>query len=187
MDQAYSDERLLERLARGDGEALKLLFTRHSARVYRFIQRTVHNEAVAEELTNEVFLDIWRQAKSFQGQSAPGTWMLAMARNKAISSLRKRREESQPEDAGDEIADDAPTPEEAVVMENKSALLRKCLALLSEEHRMVIDLVYYHDMGVAEVAAVAGIPAGTVKTRLFNARRKLSEALQNLGIDRGWP
>lgn len=186
-DMPESDERLLERLARGETQALKLLFARHSARVFRFIQRNLRNEAVAEELTNEVFLDIWRQAKSFQRQSSPTTWMLAIARNKAISSQRRRREEALPDHADDSLADDGIGPEDTVLVDNKALVLRRCLATLSADHREIIDLVYFQELGVAEVAAVVGIPEGTVKTRLFNARKKLSEAARLAGLDRGWP
>mgnify|MGYP000908397129 CR=1 FL=1 len=187
MDQAQSDEALLGRLAKQDSHALKLLFSRHSARVFRFIQRTVRNEAVAEELTNEVFLDVWRQAGQFAGQSSPSTWILSMARNKAISSLRRRREQQLPDESEYEQEDEAPGPEDTVLVDNKAHVLRRCLAVLSVEHREVIDLVYYHDKGVEEVASITGIPVGTVKTRLFNARKKLSEAARQAGLDRGWP
>ena len=187
MDHAQSDEALLDRLASKDGQALKLLFVRHSARVFRFIQRTVRNEAVAEELTNEVFLDVWRQAGQFARQSSASTWILSMARNKAISSLRRRREQQMPEESEYEQEDEAPGPEDTVLVDNKAHVLRRCLAVLSVEHREVIDLVYYHDKGVEEVAVIIGIPVGTVKTRLFNARKRLSEAARKAGLDRGWP
>ena len=66
-------------------------------------------------------------------------------------------------------------------------MLRQCLAALSAEHREIIDLVYYHEKSVEEVAGIVGIPEATVKTRMFYARKKLSELLKERGIDRGWP
>ena len=70
---------------------------------------------------------------------------------------------------------------------DKSRLLRRCIDALATDYREIIDLVYYHELSVAEASAVLGIPEGTVKTRLFNARKRLSELLKNLGVDRGWP
>jgi RNA polymerase sigma-70 factor (ECF subfamily) len=187
MDQMRDDDLLLKRLAGGDQQALKLLFMRNSPRIYRFVQRLVRNEAVAEELTNEVFIDVWRGAKGFAGQSSATTWMFTIARNKAFSHLRRRREETMPEDGMDEIADTAPDPEVSVLVDNKAAALRKCIDALPLDHRTVVDLVYYQEMSVADVAVVVGVPEGTVKTRLFNARKKLSENMRAAGIDRGWP
>ena len=72
-------------------------------------------------------------------------------------------------------------------VEDKGAVLRQCLSALSTEHREIIDLVYYHEKSVEEVAGIVGIPEATVKTRMFYARKKLSELLKERGIDRGWP
>jgi len=178
---------LITRIAAGDAVALRVLFARHHVRVYRFTRRLVRNAAVAEELTNEVFLEIWRHAKSFQGNSSVLTWMLSIAHHRAISSLRKRREDPWDEGAACALPDVADNPEVAAQKGNEGAILRRCLDALSPEHKSVVDLVYYHEMSVAEAAAVLQIPENTVKTRLFHARKRLSELLRQAGIDRGWP
>ena len=85
------------------------------------------------------------------------------------------------------IEDEADTPEVSVQKLSKAAALRRCLAQLSPEHREVIDLVYYHERSVEEVGQVLGIPENTVKTRMFYARKRLSEILRQAGIERGWP
>ena len=82
--QSNSDEVLIGRIANGDRLAMQVLFARHHVRVYRFVLRLVRNEARAEDLISEVFLDIWRQAGKFEGRSAPSTWMLSIARFKAL-------------------------------------------------------------------------------------------------------
>lgn len=187
MTQSAQDLALMERLAAGDNQALKALFMRYRLQVYRFIGRIVRNDAVAEEQTNEVFLDVWRSAASFQGQSSPYTWILAIARNKAYGAIRRRREESLNEGEDDERADEGFDPEGLAMIGDKALILRKCIDALPLEQRTIIDLVYYHELAVAEVSAVAGIPEGTVKTRLFNARKKLSTMLLAAGVDRGWP
>jgi RNA polymerase sigma-70 factor (ECF subfamily) len=185
--QTTSDEVLIGRIADGDRLAMKVLFARHHVRVYRFVLRMVRNEATAEDLISEVFLDIWRQAGKFEGRSAVSTWMLSIARFKALSALRRRNEEELDDETADAIEDMADDPEVALAKKDKGAVLRQCLARLSSEHREIIDLVYYHEKSVEEVSGIVGIPEATVKTRMFYARKKLSELLREQGLDRGWP
>ena len=185
--QTTSDEVLIARIAGGDRLAMQVLFVRHHVRVYRFVLRLVRNEATAEDLISEVFLDIWRQAGKFEGRSQVSTWMLSIARFKALSVLRKRPEEELDEETAERIEDQSDDPETTLAKKDKGALLRQCLSALSAEHREIIDLVYYHEKSVEEVAGIVGIPEATVKTRMFYARKKLSELLKEQGIDRGWP
>ena len=185
--QTSSDEVLIARIAGGDRLAMQVLFARHHVRVYRFVLRLVRNEATAEDLISEVFLDIWRQAGKFEGRSAVSTWMLSIARFKALSALRKRPEQELDDETAERIEDQADDPETALAKKDKGALLRECLKALSAEHREIVDLVYYHEKSVEEVAGIVGIPEATVKTRMFYARKKLTELLKARGIDRGWP
>jgi RNA polymerase sigma-70 factor (ECF subfamily) len=185
--QTTSDEVLIARIAGGDRLAMQVLFARHHVRVYRFVLRLVRNEATAEDLISEVFLDIWRQAGKFEGRSAVSTWMLSIARFKALSAMRRRPEQELDDETAERIEDDADDPEVTLAKKDKGALLREALTALSAEHREIIDLVYYHEKSVEEVAGIVGIPEATVKTRMFYARKKLSELLKERGIDRGWP
>ena len=178
---------LIARIAAGDTAALRELFARHHVRVYRFILRLVRNPAPAEELTNEVFLEVWRNAGRYEGTSSAVTWILSIAHHRAVSSLRKRREQSWDESAAAALPDTADDPEVAAQKVDKGAILRRCLDALSAEHKVIIDLVYYHEMSMSEAAEVLQIPENTVKTRLFHARKRLSELLVQVGIDRGWP
>jgi RNA polymerase sigma-70 factor (ECF subfamily) len=187
MPQETDDRQLIARIADRDQAALRLLVGRHQLRVYRFLVRIVRNEAVAEELTNEVFMEVWRNARRFEGNSTPQTWVLSIAHNRAVSSLRKRREESWDEERAQAVADEGDNPEVIAQKQDKSAIMRRCMDALSAEHREIIDLVYYHELSIAEVAAVVGIPENTVKTRMFYARKRLSEILKTAGVDRGWP
>jgi len=185
--QATSDEALIGRIAAGDKLAMHLLFARHHVRVYRFVLRLVRDESLAEDLISEVFLDVWRQAGRFERRSSVGTWLLAIGRHKALSALRRRPREKLDEETAAAVADPADDPEVAVRKKDKSEILRGCLNGLSAEHREIIDLVYYHEKSVGEVAGTVGIPANTVKTRMFYARKRLSELLKAAGLDRGWP
>jgi RNA polymerase sigma-70 factor (ECF subfamily) len=185
--QTTSDEILIGRIAKGDRLAMQVLYARHHVKVFRFVLRLVRNEATAEDLISEVFLDVWRQAGKFEGRSAATTWILAIARFKALSALRKRPEQELDEEMAEAIPDHSDDPETATAKKDKSEALRRCLQGLSAEHREIVDLVYYHEKSVEEVAAIVGIPEATVKTRMFYARKKLSELLKAQGIDRGWP
>jgi RNA polymerase sigma-70 factor (ECF subfamily) len=182
-----TDRELVERVAGGDRAAVRLLFMRHHARVYRFAARQTGSELMADDIANEVFLELWRQAPAFQGRSEVSTWLLGIARFKALSALRKRKEDAIDEDQAAAIPDTGDTPEVAVMKDDKATALKRMVNALPEEHRTVIDLAYYHAKSVAEIAEVLQIPVATVKTRMFYARKKLGEALQAAGFERGWP
>jgi RNA polymerase sigma-70 factor (ECF subfamily) len=178
---------LIGRIANGDRLAMQVLFARHHVRVFRFVLRLVRDEASAEDLISEVFLDVWRQAGKFEGRAQVSTWLLAIARFKALSMLRRRPEQELDEEKAEAIEDSADTPDVTLEKKQKSEVLRQCLTSLSAEHREIIDLVYYHEKSVEEVAEIVGIPEATVKTRMFYARKKLAELLKTQGIERGWP
>jgi len=184
---ATSDEVLIGRIANGDRLAMQVLFARHHVRVFRFVLRLVREEAAAEDLISEVFLDVWRQAGRFEGRSQVSTWLLAIARFKALSVLRRKPEQELDEETAEAIEDTSDTPDVVLEKKQKADVIRKSLGGLSAEHREIIDLVYYHEKSVEEVAEIVGIPEATVKTRMFYARKKLAELLKAQGIERGWP
>ncbi len=173
-DDAASDEALIKRIARGDQLAMRALYARHRIPLYRWLLRIVGNETVAEDLVSDVFLDVWRQAASFKGRASVSTWLLAIARYKALSARRARVDTELDERITSTVADPADTPEAALQEKRRRELLRKSLAKLSPEHSEVIDLAYYHGKSVKEVAEIVGVGEATVKTRMFYARRKLA-------------
>ena len=183
--QSTPDEVLIGRIANSDRLAMQVLFARYHVRAFRFVVRLVRDETNAEDVISEVFLDVWRQAGRFEGRSTVATWLLAIARFKAISALRRRRDEEL--DAAGAMEEPTDDPGMALEKKDKSAMIRKCLLGLSVEHREIIDLVYYHEKSVKEVAEIVRIPENTVKTRMFYARRRLAELLKSEGIERGWP
>ncbi|RWB78560.1 MAG: sigma-70 family RNA polymerase sigma factor [Mesorhizobium sp.] len=182
-----TDRALVDRVAKGDRAAVRLLFMRHHARIYRFVARQTGSEMMADDIANEVFLELWKQAPGFEGRSEVSTWLLGIARFKALSSLRKKKEDWIDDDDAAQVPDSADTPEVVTMKEDKAAALRRFVDALPEEHRTVIDLAYYHCQSVTEIGEVLGIPVATVKTRMFYARKKLGEALKAAGYDRGWP
>jgi RNA polymerase sigma-70 factor (ECF subfamily) len=176
-----SDEALVARVSHGDRHALQLLFGRHRQRVYRFALRLVGNNATAEDIVSEVFLELWRRAASFERRAQLSTWLLAITRNKALSALRVRVDQPLDEVMAETMADPAITPEESLHANERSALVRRCLERLSPAQREIIDLVYYHEKSVDEVAAIVGVPAATVKTRMFYARKRLAALVKDAG------
>jgi RNA polymerase sigma-70 factor (ECF subfamily) len=181
-----SDIALVGLIAQGDQDAVRRLFFRHKERVFRFLLRRVDNEASAEDLLSEVFIEVWRNAGRFEGRSEVSTWLLAIARNKAFSMLRRRSAEEADEQELERIEDPADGPEAALQNSERSELLRDCLSKLSPAHREIIDLVYYHERSIDDVARIIGIPLNTVKTRMFHARKRIGEMLAARGLERAF-
>ena len=173
--ETSSDEVLIRRIADGDQLAMRTLFARHRVAIYRWLLRLVGDEALAEDLLSDVFLDVWRKAASFEARSSVSTWLLAIARYKALSARRRQPHAELNDELASTVADPADDPELVLLKKNQAELLRQSLAKLSPEHREVIDLVYYHGKSVNEVAEIVGLNEATVKTRMFYARRKLAE------------
>ena len=170
-----SDEALIKRIADRDQLAMRTLFARYRVALYRWLLRLVSDTATAEDLLSEVFLDVWRHAAVFEGRSSVSTWLLAIARNKAISARRRRPDVELNDELTSTLADPADDPELMLEKKDREEVLRRSVAQLSQGHAEIIDLVYYHGKSVNEVAEVTGLNAATVKTRMFYARKKLAE------------
>jgi RNA polymerase sigma-70 factor (ECF subfamily) len=179
------DETLLESIAAGDRFAMQVLFQRHNVRVYRFVLRLTGNAATAEEIVSEVFLEVWRHAATFQAKCQATTWILIIARHKAISALRRRGEAPLDDDMAATIADPCEDAEAALDRKDRGKMIRACLARLSPLHREIIDLVYCHEKSVDEVARIVGAPKSTVKTRMFYARSHMAKLLRAAGLHPG--
>lgn len=182
--QATSDDMLLESIADGNRTSMHILYCRHNVRVYRFILRIVRDATTAEDLVSQVFLDVWRTAGQFQGRSQVSTWLLSIARFKALTAMRQRRFEDIDQEDVRQIPDGCDTPETSLDRSDTSAILRACVQKLSPAHREIITLVYYHEKSVEEVGQIIGIPQSTVKTRMFYARKQLANLLKGCGVDR---
>jgi len=177
-----SDEALIKAIGQGDRNAMALLYGRHHVQVYRFALRIIGDATLAEDVVSDVFLDVWRQADRFKASAHVSTWLLAIARNKSLSAVR-RRSDKQLDCETIEIADPADDPEVSVHKSDRSAIIEKCLSQLSAVQREVIDLVYYHEKSISEVAKIVGVSANTVKTRMFHARQRMGQFLTAAGHD----
>jgi RNA polymerase sigma-70 factor (ECF subfamily) len=182
--KTLSDEVLIALIAAGDKNAMQTLFSRHSARVFRFLQRIVDNAATAEDLVSETFVEVWRRAGRFEGRSKASTWLLGVARHKALSSLRQRRFDQLDEGTAALVPDPSDDPEMRLQRQSSAAVLRDCLQQLPPAQRELLDLIYYHEQSLADVAQILGVPENTVKTRAFYARKRLAELMAARGMER---
>jgi RNA polymerase sigma-70 factor, ECF subfamily len=176
-----SDQALVGAIAAGDRSAMRTLYARHHVRIYRFILRMTNDVSLAEDIVSEVFIGAWRQAGGFKSKSQVSTWLLAIARNRALSALSRRRDEQLDDDVANSVEDPAGDAEMRIEIQDRDAIIRKCLSQLSSGHREVIDLVYYHEKTVEEVAEIIQVPRNTVKTRMFYARKCMAKLLTASG------
>ncbi|MEW5826388.1 MAG: sigma-70 family RNA polymerase sigma factor [Candidatus Bipolaricaulota bacterium] len=166
-----SDEALICAVARGDRTAFHELYQRHAERVYRFARSLVWNGPLAEEVLQETMLAVWKQAGRFRGNSKLSTWILGIARNQAHALQRREARGARTPD----IAGVEPDPSETVEI---GVRVQRALRQLSAEHREALHLVFFDELSVADAAAVLGVPEGTLKSRLFYARKALSKELR---------
>ncbi len=179
---SVEDAVLIRRVAAADRTAMQTLFSRHHIAVYRFVLQRLRDKALAEDVTGEVFLEVWRHAGQFEGRSTVVTWILAIARRKILAArINPRGVQSDGDKAADyDRADDPDAPLQA---RDRSAVLRRCIRRLSVEHREMIDLVYCQEQSMESVATILGIPGNTAKTRMFHARKRLADELKKSGVD----
>ena len=182
LAQRRLDELLLKSVRAGDKSAMKVLYQRYNVQIYRFVLRLIKNSSVAEEIVSDVFLVVWRDASRFEGKSSVATWLMAIARHKAVSALRRRSDSLLDHYPADATTDPRDNPEFQTDQIDRLEIIHRCLRKLSPRHREIIDLYYYHEKSVREIAEIIGAPEGTVKTRMFYARRRMSRLLGIAGI-----
>ena len=186
LTEAFSpdaqDEALIKAIACQDKRAMALLHARHSARIYRFVLRMSGDASLADDVVSEVFLEVWRRADGFEARSRASTWLLAIARNKMLSARRHVRDQPLDDRRAAAIPDMADGPEACLDKKDRSDTIRKCISQLSAVQRQVVDLVYFRDKTIEEVAYIVGAPVSTVKTRMFYARRRMERLLAASGV-----
>src|SRR5262249_43835760 len=148
------DTVLIRRIAGADGTAMHILFSRHRVAVYRFVLQRLRDKALAEDITSEVFLDVWRHAGRFEGRSTALTWILGIARRKALAERSSLRSIELDDDIADALDSDD-DPDAPLQARDRSMVLRRCITRLSADHREVIDLVYYQEQSMESAAATS--------------------------------
>jgi len=181
MGRDDSDVELMRRIASGDEAAMRTLWSTYGQRLYAFAVHLTRNPALADEVVQESLLAAWQGAKRYRGDSALGVWLLGIAYHKGQNALRRRPTESLDEQAERLPAAD-PEPLHQAEVDDRQRLLRAGLECLSPEHRLALDLVFYHGLSLAEAAQVCGCPVGTIKSRLNHAKSRLREHLCAQGL-----
>lgn len=185
------DVALVARLADGDEEALGPLYDRYGRAVYSLAVRIVHDGATAEEVTQEVFVRLWRAAAGFDpAKGKVLTWLLRITHNLALNEIR--RQQSRPMAAtsfdwemdGAQVADNdvGVDPAASAALREQADLVRGALAQLPEPQRKAIELAFYGGLSQAEVAVALGEPLGTVKSRIRAGMQRLGEVLRAQGV-----
>jgi RNA polymerase sigma-70 factor (ECF subfamily) len=171
---------MLIRMAAGSEAALREFYQVFHGRIYGFALKRLREPADAADVLNEVMLEAWRSASRFEGRSQVSTWVLGIAHHKIIDILRRRKNQPLDEFDPELVVDDSPTAFDVIVGMQDAAQLRRCLEGLSDAHRLVVHLAFFEDLAYEEIANIADCPVGTVKTRMFHARRLLKHCLTEL-------
>ena len=182
--QVLEDQELLVRIAAGEKDALESIYERYSSAVYSLARYMLRSEAVAEEATQDVFLNIWLKASSYSSsRGQPKTWIMSVAHHKIIDVIRSRRRAEAVSDPKEyETLDLLPSQQigtdEAVVRNLEAERVRRALDKLPAAQQEVVTLAYFGGLSQTEIAARLGQPLGTVKTRARLALQKLREELR---------
>ncbi len=172
---------LIALTAQGDQSALATFYDRTSPQVFGLVLKILNNREAAEEVTLDVYTQVWRQAHTYDNtRGAPGAWLMMVARTRAIDRFRAGAVEhgrTESLDAIELFASDDETPEKDVEGQERRRYVRQALALLSEEQRQAIALAYFYGLSQSEIAEKLNVPLGTVKTRIRLGMIKLREAL----------
>lgn len=182
VDDHEDDRTLLGRIARGDKGAMKRLYERHNAGLLAFIESRLRDPVEAFDVAQDTFLDVWRSAARHEDRSSVKTWIFSIARNKTIDRFRKRGREI-PLDEDFDPPDVTPNAQAVIEAASDAAQVRICIDKLTAAHARAIRLAFYEDMGYAEIAELEQVPEGTIKTRIFHAKKLLMQCLA--GIIRG--
>jgi RNA polymerase sigma-70 factor, ECF subfamily len=167
---------LLDLVATGNESAYEELYRLLSRRVYAFVRRMIENAESADEIMVDTMYEVWRTAGRYRGDSQVTTWILGIARNKVLMAMRSNHSAKHEDidDFVDIIDSEVPDGYALLAQKQTRELIQRCIHGLSEKHRECIHLTHFEDMSMPEIAAVLGIPEGTVKSRLSHARAQLA-------------
>jgi RNA polymerase sigma-70 factor (ECF subfamily) len=182
---SLSDVELLWLIAQRDHRAMEELFGRHEPQVSRFALRLVKNDTMAEDIAAETFCQVWQGAAArFGDRSGVQTWLFAIARHLGLAVLRRRSEQELDDALAESLEDPADGPEAAFTRVQQCAIVARCVDDLPPVYRDLIRSFYFQDMSVCEIAADAGAPPNTVKTRMARARVLMAELLRRFDLER---
>ena len=169
--------RLLARMAGGDRTAFAAFYKVLETPVYRFIASKLNDPHEAADILHDVFMNIWRSAGSFEGRSTVKTWVFGIAYRKTMDHFRKHSRLDVTDEIG-ETADDRPDAVACLAAAQEAEHLRYCLDTLKPQHKSAVELAFFEDMTYGQIAEAADVPEGTVKTRIFHAKKLLLRCLE---------
>lgn len=172
-----TDRALLRRVATGDERAFEELYARHGHALLAYAERLLGDRGRAEEALQDTFVAVWQGAGAFEGRSTVRTWLFGICRRQALARARDRTVPHLPVDVAHDLPAAAPGPETVALARADARAVGAALARLPAAHREILHLMFGAGLGQREIAAVLGIPVGTVKSRLFHARAALARAL----------
>lgn len=180
--QVIPDDAVLLAAASSDLQAFEALYRRYEKRVYNYAYLLARNATLAEEVVADTMIAVWRGAARFAGGSRVSTWILGIARHKAMDSLRRvaRERNAVPLEDAPEIADTEPGPASQATRAEEASHLHKALGGLSREHQEVLRLVFFEELPYEEIAGLLAIPLNTVKTRVYYAKQQLKLRLEKV-------
>lgn len=183
QDEGPSWLATVRRVSEGDQGALGELYDATSPIVFGLIRRIVDDPAAAEEITLDVYTQVWRQAPTYsQEKGTPMTWLLMLARSRAIDHLRSRarraKEQERPIDAAFDHSHPDPDPETAAVSESRRQIIKQALAGLGPEQVEALRLAFFDGLSHVEIAEKTGIPLGTIKSRIRTGMMRMRELLE---------
>jgi RNA polymerase sigma factor (sigma-70 family) len=170
------EARLIGRVAAGDRRAFEELYRAYHPRLTRFLSNMLRKPELVEEVLNDTLMAVWRKPDSYSGASKLSTWIFAIAYRKALRARARLDEPVEDRDAESRPSDDA-GPEQSLGRLQVQKALLEAMEGLSSDHRTVVDLTYFHEIGYRDIAEIMACPVDTVKTRMFHARRNLRSAL----------
>jgi RNA polymerase sigma factor (sigma-70 family) len=163
---------LLQRTGKSDREAFTALYQALERPVFRFILSKLNDPHEAADILNEVFMEIWRTAGRFEGRSTAKTWIFGIAYRKTMDHFRKTRRVTVSDDIPEQ-EDEGPDALTCLAAAEEAEHIRHCLGTLSLDHRAAVELAFYEDLSYPEIARITGAPEGTIKTRVFHAKKLL--------------
>jgi RNA polymerase sigma-70 factor (ECF subfamily) len=172
---AQDDARLIERVVERDLRAFETLYRAYHPRLTRFLTNMLRRPQLVEEVLNDTMMVVWKRPEKFNGTSKVSTWIFAVAYRTALKARSRLREPPADLTAPEPV--DHATPEQGLGQRQVQAILMQTMDRLSPEHRAVLDLTYFHEIGYREIAEILGCPVGTVKTRMHHARKHLKARL----------
>jgi RNA polymerase sigma-70 factor, ECF subfamily len=176
------DHELLTAVAAGDQSAFERLYERFEKRAFQYALSIVRDRFVAEEVLVDAMTSVWHGAGRFNGQSQVSTWILGIARHKALDALRKHAKNRQddPLEESGELVDELETPAESLERASSANLTRRALGLLTADHQEILRLAFFEELPYEDIAALLSIPLNTVKTRVHYAKQHLKRHLAEL-------